>query len=77
MISELKEKINSLNKVVDHYQQGEYSEGQFKKALSEKTEEVFSKETSEPYPCRNPHNNGEDESDCIERVLLFYLVIAL
>lgn len=64
MISELKEKINGLNKVVDRYQKGGYSEAEFKKALNEKIENTFSQEALEENSCGNPHNNG-DES-CFE-----------
>ena len=70
MISELKEKINNLNKVVDRYQKGNYSERQFKEALSEQMEKAFMKEASEESICGNPHNNG-DES-CMECEIVKY-----
>lgn len=64
MISELKQKIRNLNKVVDRYQKGKYSEREFKKALNEQMEREFMGESLEESICGNPHNNG-DES-CLE-----------
>jgi|GEM_PF-4690041 hypothetical protein len=68
MIPELKEKINSLNKIVEGYQKGKYSEDRFKKVLDRRMRETFLEEVFEESSCGNPHNNG-DES-CMECAIL-------
>jgi hypothetical protein len=64
MISELKEKLNDLNKIVGSYQRGEYSEKQFKNALAKGMDRAFGKQSSEENLCEKPHNNGRE--NCVE-----------
>ncbi len=64
MISELKTKLNDLNKIVGSYQRGEYSEEQFKDAIAKGMDRAFGRKSSEENPCEKPHNNGRES--CVE-----------
>ena len=64
MISELREKLNDLNKIVGSYQRGEYSEEQFKDAIAKGIDRAFGNKSSEENLCEQPHNNARE--NCVE-----------